>query len=359
MKINHQEIGIGIVGCGRMGNLRTSISKTHGSVKYISLSDTIREKAEELGEKVNADRVCRTNQEVIDDKNTHAIIVSTSEPEHCNPVIKALENGKPVLVEKPIALNLNDAQKMVDAAKRNNTSLHVGYTMRFNRHFLIGKQQINENKVGNIISCVGRFYNTQRTGAEILKRSKHISFVNDALTYLVDLFGWYLGNKKPKEIIAKGHGTIYRKDGFDVDEIAAAIITYDDGTIVNLAMGYALPKNYPSHGRLVRAEIIGESGVLLFDDDRKEHIGFSDEGMHHAYVDNHTEMALLTSNASGNWALNKYWGPFADETRSWLDFISQGIDCPNTTGIEGLQNLRLTLAIEDSIKLDKKIRIED
>ena len=81
--------------------------------------------------------------------------------------------------------------------------------------------------------------------------------------------------------------------------------------------------------------------------------------MHHAYVDNHTEMALLTSNASGNWALNKYWGPFADETRSWLDFISQGIECPNTTGIEGLQNLRLTLAIEDSIKLDKKIRIED
>ena len=42
-------------------------------------------------------------------------------------------------------------------------------TLRFNRHYLIGKQQIIENKVGNILSCVGRFNNTQRTGAEILK----------------------------------------------------------------------------------------------------------------------------------------------------------------------------------------------
>ncbi|GIS07836.1 MAG: hypothetical protein CM15mP111_4510 [Hyphomicrobiales bacterium] len=52
-------------------------------------------------------------------------------------------------------------------------------------------------------SCVGRFNNTQRTGAEILKDPKHISFVNDALTYLVDLLDGTLMEKKPKEIIAK------------------------------------------------------------------------------------------------------------------------------------------------------------
>ena len=263
MQLNHQEIGIGIIGCGRMGNLRSSISRNNSSIKYIGISDIDSGKAHQLGERINADIISTNNSDIINDENIHALIVSTSEPEHYKPVINALERGKPVLVEKPIALSVDEAEKMVEAAAKNNTSLHVGYTLRFNRHYLIGKQQIIENKVGNILSCVGRFNNTQRTGAEILKRSKHISFVNDALTYLVDLFGWYLDGKKPKEIIAKGHGKIYRKDGFDVDEIAAAIITYDDGTIVNLSMGYALPKNYPSHGRLVRAEIIGENGVLF------------------------------------------------------------------------------------------------
>ena len=358
MQLNHQEIGIGIIGCGRMGNLRSSISRNNSSVKYIGISDIDSGKAHQLGERINADIISTNNSDIINDENIHALIVSTSEPEHYKPVISALERGKPVLVEKPIALSVDEAEKMVEAAAKNNTSLHVGYTLRFNRHYLIGKQQIIENKVGNILSCVGRFNNTQRTGAEILKRSKHISFVNDALTYLVDLFGWYLDGKIPKEIVAKGHGIIYRKDGFDVDEIAAAIITYDDGTIVNLSMGYALPKNYPSHGRLVRAEIIGENGILFFDDDRKEHIGFSESGMHHAYVDTNTEMGFLTSNASGNWAVDKYWGPFADETRSWLEFVTQGIACPNTTGKEGLQNLKITLGIEKSIKLNQTIKLE-
>jgi len=358
MKQNHQEIGIGIIGSGRMGNLRSSISRSYGSIKYIGISDKEITKAKILGEKINADLISSNNEEIISNENVHAVIVSTSEPEHLDPVIQALERGKPVLVEKPISLSEDDAKKMIEVANKNNTTLHVGYTLRFNRHFLIGKQQILDKKIGNILSCVGRFYNTQRTGAEILKRSEHISFINDALTYLVDLFGWYMEGKKPKEIIAKGHGKIYRRDGYDVDEIAAAIITYEDGTIVNLSMGYALPKNYPSHGRLVRAEIIGENGVLFFDDDRKEHIGFSEHGMHHAYVDTNTEMALLTSNASGNWALDKYWGPFADETRSWLDFISQGIKCPNTTGEEGLLNLKITRGIEQSIKSNNKIIIE-
>lgn len=358
MKINHQEIGIGIIGCGRMGQLRSSIARATSSVNYIGLSDIDSDKAQSLGEKVNADMVSNNNEELINNDNIHALIVSTSEPEHCDPVIKALEKGKPVLVEKPIALSIADASKMLEASQKNNTSLHVGYTLRFNRHFLIGKQHILDNKLGNIISCTGRFYNTQRTGVEILKRSKHISFVNDALTYLVDLFGWYMNDKIPEEIIAKGHGKIYRNQGYEVDEIAAAIITYNDGTLVNLSMGYALPKNYPSHGRLVRAEVIGEEGVLFFDDDRKEHIGFSEYGMHHAYVDTDTEMALLTSNASGNWALNKYWGPFSDETRSWLDFLSQGIKCPNTTAEEGLLNLKLTLGIDESIKSGLAIKVK-
>ena len=69
-------------------------------------------------------------------------------------------------------------------------------------------------------------------------------------------------------------------------------------------------------------------------------------------------MGFLTSNASGNWAVDKYWGPFADETRSWLEFVTQGIACPNTTGKEGLQNLKITLGIEKSIKLNEAIKLE-
>ena len=154
MQLNHQEIGIGIIGCGRMGNLRSSISRNNSSVKYIGISDIDSGKAHQLGERINADIISTNNSDIINDENIHALIVSTSEPEHYKPVISALERGKPVLVEKPIALSVDEAEKMVEAAAKNNTSLHVGYTLRFNRHYLIGKQQIIENKVGNILSNI-------------------------------------------------------------------------------------------------------------------------------------------------------------------------------------------------------------
>jgi predicted dehydrogenase len=355
--INHKNIGIGVVGCGRMGRLRSSISTSHPAVDYIAISDRVSKNAENLGLDIKADKISTNNMDIVENDNVHAVIVSTSEPEHCEPAVRALELGKPVLVEKPIALTLKDADRMINAAIKGGTTLHVGYTLRFNRHYLIGKQQILEDKIGNIISCTGRFYNSKATGLEIIKRSKEASFIQDALTYLVDLFGWYLEGNYPVEVIARSHGTIYRKLGHDADEITSAIITYSDGTIVNLSLGYCLPSNYPSHGRLIRAELIGEKGVLFFDDDRKEHIGFSEDGMHHAYVGQDTEMAFLTSNASGNWALGKYWGPFGEETRSWLDFLSTGIDCPNTTAIQARKNLEVTLAIEEAAKTKKIINL--
>ena len=52
MQLNHQEIGIGIIGCGRMGNLRSSISRNNSSVKYIGISDIDSGKAHQLGDLV-------------------------------------------------------------------------------------------------------------------------------------------------------------------------------------------------------------------------------------------------------------------------------------------------------------------
>ena len=114
MQLNHQEIGIGIIGCGRMGNLRSSISRNNSSIKYIGISDIDSGKAHQLGERINADIISTNNSDIINDENIHALIVSTSEPEHYKPVISALERGKPVLVEKPIALSVDEAEKMVE-----------------------------------------------------------------------------------------------------------------------------------------------------------------------------------------------------------------------------------------------------
>jgi predicted dehydrogenase len=145
--------------------------------------------------------------------------------------------------------------------------------------------------------------------------------------------------------------------GHDADEVTWTIITYEDGTIVNLGLGYALPSDYPSHGRMIRAELLGEKGVIFFDGDHRENIIHSEEGVASTYVGRVTEMGFLTSNASGNWALGNYWGPLGEEIRVWLDFVATGRPGPNTMARDARTNLEVTLAIEKAAASGEVVRL--
>jgi len=355
--MRHRHFGVAVVGAGRMGSLRAGTAGAHPAVTYLAVSDRDRERANKIGNEAKADLISDDNHEVIRDERVNAVIVSTSEPEHAAPAIEALELGKSVLVEKPIALTLDDADKMIAASQKSGASLHVAYSLRFNRRYLVGKQQILDGKLGRIVAGTSRLYNTKAHGLQIIKRSAEATFVKDALTYLVDIFGWYLEGARPVEVIARSHGLVYRDLGHDADEVTWAIITYSDGTIVNLGVGYALPANYPTHGRLVRVEILGDKGVLFYDEDHRENIIQSEDGVTNAYVGHKTETGFLTSNASGNWALGSFWGPLGEETRSWLDYLSTGKSSPHTTALEARTNLEVTTAIERAAETGETVRL--
>lgn len=356
--MSRKRLGVAVVGAGRIGTLRAGMVASHPSVDFLAVSDKDPVRASVLAESVAANFCSGDNMEVISRPEVNAVIVSSSEPEHALPVIQALEAGKPVLVEKPIALRLRDADEMLAAARRTGVGLHVGYSIRFQRRYILTKEQIAQGKLGRIVGGTGRLYNTRAHGLQILKRSLDATFVQDALTYLVDLFCWYLEGNRPVEVYARGHGVVYRAAGYEADEVTWAIVSFADGASVSLGVGYALPPKYPIHGRAVRVEVLGERGVVLIDEDHKENILYTEEGFPHAYVPGiGLEMVFLTSNASGNTALGDYWGPLGDETRSWLDHLATGRPCPHTTAEQARQTLEVTMAIERSARAGKAVKL--
>ena len=356
--MRHKQLGIAVIGSGRIGTLRATMAGVHPAVNFLAIADQDAAKASALAEKTGADLHSDDNLELISRPEVDAVIVSTSEHEHMVPVIQALERGKPVLVEKPIALRLEDADQMLDAAERSGTELRIGYSMRFNRRYLLAKEQIIQGRLGRIVGGTARLYNTRAHGLQILQRSPEATFVQDALTYLADIFCWFMEGNPPVEIYARGHGVVYREAGYDVDEVTWAVVTFADGAAVSLGVGYALPPKYPTHGRLVRTEVLGEKGVLFLDEDHKENILYTEEGFPHAYIPGHgLEMVFLTSNASGNMALGDYWGPLGDETRSWIDHLATGRPCPHATAEQARQTLEVTSAIDRSARTGEAVSL--
>src|SRR5688572_7309121 len=111
--IERKALGLAIVGSGRIGTLRARLAAQHPAVHYLAVSDRDAAKANDLAQTVGAQFHSGNNREVIANPEVNAVIVSPSEGEHMDAVLQAVALGKPVLVEKPIALTLADADAMV------------------------------------------------------------------------------------------------------------------------------------------------------------------------------------------------------------------------------------------------------
>src|SRR3979409_2796125 len=120
MKQSNTNIGIAVVGAGRMGTLRARLAAKHPAVRFLAISDRDPARARALAEQAGADFHSGSNQEVIGHPDVSAVIVSTPEQEHTAAVCAALERGLPVLVEKPIALSLKDAGPLPAGPKKTN-----------------------------------------------------------------------------------------------------------------------------------------------------------------------------------------------------------------------------------------------
>ena len=79
-----------------------------------------------------------------------------------------------------------------------------------------------------------------------------------------------------------------RAAGYDCDDVTYAVLTLADGAIVNLAVSFALPAKYPSLGYSGRIEILGTEGVLMIDDDHLDQLMYTERGIPHIYVPDHT-----------------------------------------------------------------------
>ncbi len=353
-----RELGIAVIGSGRIGSLRARLAASHPAVKFLAVSDLEPDKARRLAETAGADLWSASNEDVIAHPDVTAVIVSTSEHEHLEPVMRALELGKPVLVEKPIALTLEDADTIIAQSEATGTPLRIGYAQRFKRRYLSAKEQILAGRVGQISALTGRACNTRAQGIEILKRSATATPVVDVLTYWVDVAGWFLEGIKPMEVVARGHGTVFRDAGYDVNDTTFALITYESGAVVNLGVYYALPAHAPQLGMGVRMEVYGSEGALILNDDHTDELLITNKGIPHAYIPGlEFKTAFLSSSTPGNWHLGDYWGPVADESRVWLDHLSRDRPCPMATARDARSNLEITLAIEESARTGQPVRL--
>jgi predicted dehydrogenase len=356
--LDSKSIGLAIVGSGRIGTLRARLAAAHPAVRYIAVSDQDSAKAQALANSVGAHYHSGDNDAAISRPEVNAVIISTSEGEHVEPLVKAIELGKRVLVEKPLALTLADADRVIKAIEKSGADVRVGYSRRYKERYLIAKEQIMRGRIGTLVGGAARVFNSRSQALAMLKRNAHATPVVDALTYYVDLMSWLFQGRQLAEVYARGQMGVLKNAGHEVADVSYAILTYGDGSVINLGVSYALPEKYPALGHAARVEVLGTDGVIILDDDHTDQLMYTEIGIPHVYLPDHTvNMVFLQSGTPGDWALGEFWGPIANETRAWLDHLCMGRPCVLATPQEARANLEATLAIEHSVATGRAVTL--
>ncbi len=177
-----------------------------------------------------------------------------------------------MLVEKPIAMTLKDADAILATLKKTGGNLRIGYSRRYKECFLRAKEQMVQGRLGRVVGGLARVYNSRAQAFAILKRDPHATPVIDVLTYYVDLMCWFLEGNRPVEVVARGQTGIFKEAGYGAHDVTWAIVTFADGAVINFGVSYALPARYPTLGQSDRVELLGSEGTMIIDDDHMDHL---------------------------------------------------------------------------------------
>ena len=256
-----EKVRIGIIGCGGIANGKHMPAlKTLKNVEMVAFCDIVEERAAKAAKQYGtADAKTYVGEaaykKLLEDKTIDVVHVLTHNTLHCVQTCDALEAGKHVMCEKPMAVSAVEAQKMVDTAKKTGKLLTVGYQNRQRSDSLYMKAEAEAGTFGDIyyakatairrraVPTWGVFLDEEKQGGGPLI---------DIGTHALDLTLWTMNNYKPKYCV----GTVYHKlnnqkntgnawgdwdpSKFTVEDSAFGFVVMEDGATIYLESSWAL-----------------------------------------------------------------------------------------------------------------------
>ena len=217
-----RKLRIGLIGCGLFGESHLATFTGIPYAKVVAVTDTDPERAHNLASRHRVPKVAEDFRDLCALPEVDAVSVVTTEDQHLEPVLVALENGKHVFVEKPMATKVEDAQKMVDAARKSGLILMPGHICRFETKFATVKEQLAAGRLGRIVSISAR--QNRPKGLGVTYKRTHQALV--CCIHEIDIMLWYVG-----ETVKRVRGYEVRLDTGGSPDLTWGILEFHGGAL--------------------------------------------------------------------------------------------------------------------------------
>jgi len=351
-------IGLAIVGAGRIGLIRAEIAVKHPNVGWIGFAEIRTDRGNEVAERVRADFCTTDYRELLARPEVTAAVIATDEHLHVDPILAAVERGLPLLIEKPLATELAESERVLRAIQKSGVDAVVGYTQRFRRRWLTAKEKVRTGQLGEVTLVTSRAFMNRLVALDNYQRTNDPTRISPMVisgTHALDIVMWMMESKRPVEIYARSVDKALAPICKGTDATAGTI-TFEDGSLYHASISWALPIVWPGAVYSLEVGVVGTEGVLTIDDTHRDVVLATNISQREGYApDASRRVDFLGSYPPGDIALGELWGPMRDETNSWLSRLALGQATPHATAAEAHNRLMLTKAFDLSARLKRAI----
>ncbi|HEX7273472.1 MAG TPA: Gfo/Idh/MocA family oxidoreductase [Casimicrobiaceae bacterium] len=307
-----RQIGVGIIGTGWCGGIRAQTCAGHPLVGSLHLAEIRPERLAEVSAATRASTATSDYRRLLEIPDVHAIYISaTPETTHYPIARDCLAAGKHVFLEKPIALELAEADELIATARARKLKFTIGYSQRFNPKFAFVRKSIREGTIGRPVSALVSRHITRNLGKKISGRIKLSPAAMEA-THDLDFVLWCLEPARPARVYSQiNFGVMRETSGGPIPDTQWITVTMDSGLSFVIGAGWSLPPGYPNFST-TWIEFIGTEGAVMVDDSHRDVVlNTMSNGM-----------VLPMSTMPGEAVEHTYAGPMAAETIHFLEAVA-------------------------------------
>ena len=344
-----KKIGIAVVGCGIISPWHIKSILLNKDAKLVSVCDNIEKKAKEVARKYGVNWYT-DYRKLLKRKDLNIVCLCSPSSLHAEQTVLAAKAGKHVLTEKPIAVTLKDADKMINACKKAKVKLGVIFQRRTDPKCIRIKQALERNELGKLVLADvyvkyyrGQEYYDSADWRGTWKFDGGGCLMNPGI-HLVDLMLWFMG---PVDTVFGYAKHILRK--IEVDDTAVAVVKFKNGAMGVIEGATSIyPANIPH-----RFEIHGEKGTIMWEGedivrwDVKDKSGCVKSKL--SEIRKIRSVPIISSTDIG----------MEGHRKQIFDFIEaiKNDRVPMVTGEEARKSIELVISLYKSNKINKPVKI--
>jgi predicted dehydrogenase len=255
--------GFALVGAGTFGERHAQAYSRHPAAELVAVCDVRAERAAEVADRYGAGYATDDLARVLADPAVQAVSVATPDHLHRAVAVACAEAGKHLLVEKPLATTVADAEAIVEAARRSGVTLMVDFHNRVNPPMLHAREAIRRGEIGQPRYVYARLSNTTFVPTEMLRWARGSSALWFLASHMVDVVRWMLADE-PARVYAVSRSGVLRDLGVDAPDFHVATVEFRGGAVAVFEHAWILPRSQPVVKDL-KLEILGSQGAIGID----------------------------------------------------------------------------------------------